>query len=153
MSRISSEAAKELVYANKCACAKCPYKEKCFNTNGKYKYKRINKSQDFRVMEKADKIFSENKELYHKRQETIEHIFGTIKRMLGFAELHVRTKEKVSGEISLLCLAYNFKRMIKIMGKDTLKSLIYACFRTFFCKIEKFLRNISTSEENISVNA
>lgn len=50
----------------------------------------------------------------------IEPVFGTIKRQLGFPQLNVRTKPKVSGKISLLFLGYNFKRVIKVMGRTEL---------------------------------
>lgn len=62
-------------------------------------------------------------EIIHKRKGIVEHPFGTIKRGM-FAD-HVLTKgfQNVTGEFSLVFLAYNLKRVINIMG---IKSLIEA---------------------------
>ena len=71
-------------------------------------------------MLKADRLFETAKELYHIRQELSEHVFGSIKRQLGFPQLNVRTKLKVEGEVSLLFLGYNLKRVINIIGNTEL---------------------------------
>ena len=78
--RISGDDAKTTVYANKSACRKCPNKSKCFKQGGKHNYRTINKNEYFKDMLKADKLFEENIELYHRRQEMSEHVFGSIKR-------------------------------------------------------------------------
>ena len=120
LTKISSNTAKTTVYANKKACRECPHKSDCFRQGGKHNYRSINKDKYFKIMFKADCIFAENKERYHRRQELSEHIFGSIKRQLGFPQLHVRTKPKVEGEVSLLFLGYNFKRVLKIIGNTEL---------------------------------
>lgn len=126
LTKTSSDTAKITVYANKKACRECPYKSNCFKQGGKHNYRSIHKDKFFKTMLKADCIFAENKELYHRRQELSEHVFGSIKRQLGFPQLHVRTKPKVEGEISLLFLGYNLKRAINIIGNTEL----IKCFRT-----------------------
>ena len=118
--RTSGENAKVTVYANKAACRNCPHKSKCFKQGGKHNYRTINKDKYFQTLLKADTLFEENKVLYHRRQEIIEHVFGSIKRQLGFPQLNVRTKRKVAGEVSLLFLGYNFKRVINIIGNTEL---------------------------------
>lgn len=120
LNRISGDDAKTTVYANKAACRECPYKSKCFKQGGKNNYRSINKDKYFKTMLKADCIFAENKEMYHQRQELSEHVFASIKRKLGFPQLNVRTKPKVEGEISLLFLGYNLKRVINIIGNTEL---------------------------------
>lgn len=118
--KISSDKAKRPVYANKEACKSCPYKSQCFKQGGKYKYRRIVKDNNFKTLIKADRLFEKSKELYHIRQELSEHVFGSIKRQLGFPQLNVRTIPKVQGEVSLLFLGYNFKRVINIIGNTEL---------------------------------
>jgi len=49
--------------------------------------------------------------LYKLRQQTIEPIFGIIKAALGFRQFRLRGLEKVSLEWTLVCLAYNFRRL------------------------------------------
>lgn len=120
LSKISRDDAQKSTYANKNACRSCPYKTKCFKQGGKHNYRRLIKDKYFKTLRKADCIFELNKELYHIRQELSEHVFGSIKRQLGFPQLNVRTKVKVEGEVSLLFLGYNFKRVMNIIGKTEL---------------------------------
>jgi transposase len=49
--------------------------------------------------------------LYALRKQTIEPVFGIIKSVMGFRQFSVRGLKKVSGEWSLVCLAWNVKRM------------------------------------------
>jgi len=53
----------------------------------------------------------EGKSTYRKRASTVEPVFGIIKAVLGFRQLLLRGLAKVSGEWSLVCLAYNLKRL------------------------------------------
>lgn len=48
---------------------------------------------------------------YQLRQQTVEPVFGIIKSVLGFRQFHLRGREKVSLEWTLVCLAYNLKRL------------------------------------------
>ena len=48
---------------------------------------------------------------YAKRKQTVEPVFGIIKSALGFRQFLLRGLEKVSGEWSLVRLAYNVKRL------------------------------------------
>ncbi len=54
---------------------------------------------------------SEGKALYAKRKSTVETVFGIIKEVLGFRRFHLRGFESVQGEWSLVCMAWNMKRM------------------------------------------
>ena len=118
--KISNDNSTNQVYANKEACRSCPYKSQCFKQGGKHKYRRIIKDIHFKTLLKANTLFENSKELYHTRQELSEHVFGSIKRQLGFPQLNVRTKPKVEGEVSLLFLGYNLKRVINIVGNTEL---------------------------------
>jgi transposase len=51
------------------------------------------------------------KELYGKRKETVEPVFGIIKEALGFRRFHLRGLAKVNLEWTLVRLAYNIKRL------------------------------------------
>jgi len=50
------------------------------------------------------------------RRSTVEHPFGTIKYWMGSTHFQMKTLKKVSAEMSLHVLAYNLKRVLKIMG-------------------------------------
>jgi len=54
---------------------------------------------------------------YALRKQTIEPIFGIIKSVLGFRQFSLRGLELVNGEWSLVCLAWNLKRMAALRPK------------------------------------
>ena len=60
------------------------------------------------------------------RRQTVEHPFGTIKAWMGATHFLTRTIERVSTEMSLHVLAYNMKRVIKVLGSDTVMKAMRA---------------------------
>ena len=54
---------------------------------------------------------------YAKRKHTIEPVFGIIKSVMGFRQFSLRGLEKVRGEWTLVCLAWNLKRMAVLRQK------------------------------------
>ena len=57
---------------------------------------------------------SAGKALYKLRQQTVEPVFGIIKSVLGFRQFRLRGREKVALEWTLVCLAYNLKRLHRL---------------------------------------
>ncbi len=51
------------------------------------------------------------KGFYAKRKSTVEPVFGIIKEVMGFRHFMLRGIESVKGEWTLMCLAYNLKRL------------------------------------------
>lgn len=49
--------------------------------------------------------------IYALRKQTVEPVFGIIKSVMGFRQFSLRGLRKVSGEWTLVCLAWNLKRM------------------------------------------
>jgi hypothetical protein len=49
--------------------------------------------------------------LYALRKQTVETVFGIIKGVLGFRQFLTRGLENVQNEWTLVCLAWNVKRM------------------------------------------
>ena len=58
----------------------------------------------------------EGKAIYAERKSTVEPVFGIIKHILGFRQFMLRGFEKAKGEWSLVCMAYNLKRMHTMRG-------------------------------------
>lgn len=58
----------------------------------------------------------DGRDIYKKRKETVEPVFGIIKTVLDFREFLLRGLEKVAIEWDLATLAYNFKRLHKLCG-------------------------------------
>jgi IS5 family transposase len=56
----------------------------------------------------------EGKKLYALRKHTPEPVFGIIKAVLGFRQFLLRGLDKVSGEWTLVTLAWNMKRMFAL---------------------------------------
>lgn len=53
----------------------------------------------------------QGKSIYKKRKSVVEPVFGIIKEIMGFRRFLLRGLEQVKGEWSLVCLAYNLKRL------------------------------------------
>lgn len=54
---------------------------------------------------------AEGKAVYKLRKHTVEPVFGIIKHVLGFRRFSLRGREKAGLEWTLVCLAWNFKRL------------------------------------------
>jgi transposase len=58
----------------------------------------------------------EGRKVYAKRKSTVEPVFGIIKHVLGFRQFLLRGLEAVSGEWTLVSIAWNIKRMFALKG-------------------------------------
>jgi transposase len=56
----------------------------------------------------------EGKEIYKKRKQTVEPVFGVIKEILGFRRFSLRGEAETDAEWSLICSAYNLKRFFRM---------------------------------------
>jgi len=100
------------------SCKECPVKHLC---TGKEKGGReIDRSEYANAVEENSKRYRENLELYRKRQEINEHIFGTIKRKWGYNHTNLKGLKKVNGEFALIMTVYNIRRCFTILGIDKL---------------------------------
>jgi hypothetical protein len=60
------------------------------------------------------------------RRQTVEHPFGTIKSWMGATHFQMKTLNHVSTEMVLHVLAYNMKRVMRILGVGGLMEAIRA---------------------------
>ena len=106
----------------------------------------------------------DNPQLYRKRQEINEHIFGTIKRKWGYSYTDLIGLEKVNGEHSLIMLVYNIKRTINILGVTDLIAKLKAWntpykrkglffIKTTYLKLFLALLNFQTNENTLKFSA
>ena len=58
------------------------------------------------------------KEIYKKRKQTVEPVFGIIKQVLGFRTFMLRGLKKVSTEFELVKSTYNIKRLFNLMKEQ-----------------------------------
>jgi hypothetical protein len=64
----------------------------------------------------VDTRLEQHPDMMKIRRSTVEHPFGTIKYWMGSTHFQMKTLKKVGTEMSLYVLAYNLKRVLKIMG-------------------------------------
>ena len=77
------------------------------------------KITDPQLLAMADKLRTpEGKALYRRRACTVEPVFGIIKAAMGFRQFLLRGIQNVSGEWSLVCLAYNLKRLHRLAAES-----------------------------------
>lgn len=109
-------------YRNLTACLTCALKPRCTPD----KIKRVKRWEHEGVLDKMQARLERMPEAMRIRRQTVEHPFGTIKAWMGSTHFLTKTLEKVKTEMSLHVLAYNLKRMIKILGVGPLMKALAA---------------------------
>ena len=94
------------------ACPRCPIKAQC--TTGDYR--RITRWEHEAVLEAMQDRLDRQPEIMRVRRQTAEHPFGTLKLWMGTSHFLTRTLKRVRTEMSLHVLAYNLKRVMRILG-------------------------------------
>ena len=56
------------------------------------------------------------RQLYKQRQQTIEPVFGILKEAMGFRRFSLRGQIKARLEWTLVCLAYNLRRLHRVIA-------------------------------------
>jgi radical SAM protein with 4Fe4S-binding SPASM domain len=111
-------------------CQDCPFSAQCQGKRKQQWHGRVIERTEYDdAVEANRKRLIQNPQAYKLRKEIIEHPFGTIKRSWGFYYTLVKTKKKVNGEFALIYLAYNFRRVLTILG---VKGLEEALNTTYF---------------------
>jgi transposase len=139
-------------YANRVACGRCPFKDRCLGGKQSFKDIGFTKDQPGKPSTKWHEAAGTEpdrtgvgKGRYHyekvrvvrfrlrpdivktsARMGTSEHPFGSIKRALGADHFLTRGIGSVEGEFALACLAYNLRRARSILGFDGLLAALAA---------------------------
>ena len=101
-------------------CQQCTLKDKCTPSI----QRRVSRWEHQAVLEQMQARLDHAPDMMRIRRQTVEHPFGTIKAWMGATHFLTRTIEKVSTEMSLHVLAYNMKRVIKLLGSAELIKVI-----------------------------
>jgi transposase len=104
------------------ACPRCPIKAQC--TQGVQR--RIKRWEHEEVLDAMQARLDAQPETMRVRRQTVEHPFGTLKAWMGATHFLTRTLPRVRTEMSLHVLAYNLKRMMAIMGPQSLMAALRA---------------------------
>ena len=94
------------------ACPGCWMRKQCTTSN----YRRIRRWQHEHILEAMQRRLDRKPEAMLLRRRTIEHVFGTLKHWMGATHFLTRGLPQVSTEMSLYVLAYNLKRVMKLLG-------------------------------------
>jgi len=107
-------------------CQTCPFREKCLSPSQLEKnLPRVIHRQEYEDYRDANKERVENnKDLYKKRKQIVEHPFGTIKRQWGYTYTLLKGFEKVTGEFALIFTAYNLRRAVNELGVNAIRKAI-----------------------------
>lgn len=139
-------------YANKQACSRCPYRNRCVTGKGITRWKEIDFGKDSQEKKArwcevngGDDLNKEKgkKAKYHFEKEKVvrfklrpdrekmsqrmsisEHPFGTIKRAMGAAYFLLKSKRKVGGEFALMATGYNLSRAENMFSFNKLMALV-----------------------------
>jgi transposase len=93
-------------------CPQCPLKAQC--TTGKER--RVRRWEHEEVLEAMQRRLDRQADAMTLRRSTVEHVFGTVKHWMGATHFLMRRLRHVGTEMSLHVLAYNLKRVIKVLG-------------------------------------
>ena len=94
------------------ACPRCSLKTECTTAS----YRRITRWEHEAVLEQMQRRLDRKPDSMTLRRRTIEHVFGTLKQWMGSTHFLTRGLQHVSTEMSLQVLAYNFKRVLSLIG-------------------------------------
>jgi transposase len=94
------------------ACGACAIKHRCTPAP----CRRVSRWEHEDVLEAVQQRLDANPQAMRQRRETVEHPFGTLKMRMGATHFLMKRLPKVAGEMALHVLAYNFTRVMNIIG-------------------------------------
>ena len=103
-------------------CQGCALKSQCTPSTER----RVRRWEHEDVLEEMQHRLSKAPEMMRVRKRTVEHPFGTLKQWMGATHFLTRKLAGVSAEMSLNVLAYNMKRVMKIIGAHGLMKALSA---------------------------
>jgi transposase len=103
-------------------CQSCAMKDKCTPSE----QRRVSRWEHEEILDAMQTRLDQTPDAMRIRRQTVEHPYGTIKSWMGSEHFLTKTLDRVSTEMSLHVLAYNLKRMMKILGSAALMEAIVA---------------------------
>jgi hypothetical protein len=102
--------------SRKAVCDACPLRQRC--VTDKQPTRTVYRWEHEDVLERHRRRMKDAGLMMRRRAGLAEHPFGTLKCRAGYRHFLVRGFDKVGGEWSLMALAYNFTRVLAIIGFD-----------------------------------
>ena len=100
-------------------CGACPLKDRCTGSPQRFVHRHLYEGALERMQQRATPA------AMRLRRSTVEHPFSTLKyRIFGHPRFLLRGLGGAQTEISLGTMAYNLKRMMKVLGGSRLTQAI-----------------------------
>jgi transposase len=104
-------------------CRECPLASACLPR--KKPYRELYRSEYAELVAALQQRMETDGAAYLRQRKALaEHPFGTLKRWSGWDHFLVRGREAVNGELSLMTLCYNFRRVLTILGIEGFRAYL-----------------------------
>ena len=117
-------------------CAGCPFLHQCTESKDKVKVVTQHIWENYIEICEDLRHTEENKDLYDKRKETIERIFGTAKEHHGFRYTQLIGKARMEMKVGLTYACLNLKKLANMLylkrEKESLSSHFFSIFFSLF---------------------
>jgi transposase len=134
-------------YSRPAACQQCPVRAKCTTQS----YRRVERWEKEEVLDRADARLAANPEMMRTRRSVVEHPFGTIKFWNNQYAFLTRGFVGVGTEFTLSALAYNLKRLVRLLPLKQLLSKIGGIGGRFGCAWMPFPIPIQRAQKHLSL--
>ncbi len=120
--------------SNSKICKSCPYLSKC--TSSKDYVKVVTQHIWAAYIEQVEELRHDldNQEIYKKRKETIERIFGTAKEHHGFRYTTMKGKARMEMKVGLTYACLNLKKLAMMIDKYRKDDNNPSDFSSFLCQ-------------------
>lgn len=100
------------------SCEMCPIRERCTkNVKGRVIERAIHQ----KTVDENNARVARYRAFYKLRQQTVEPVFGTLKRSWDMSYTLLKGREKVETEFRIAAIAYNLMRAVSILGIEEVK--------------------------------
>lgn len=106
-------------------CKGCHLKDKCTPSA----QRRVSRWEHQDLLDEMQMRLEQNPDAMRIRRSSVEHPYGTIKSWMGATHFLTKGLERVATEMSLHVLAYNFRRLIAVLGITGMLTAIRAYAR------------------------
>lgn len=103
-------------------CKGCSLKDKCTPSQ----QRRVTRWEHQDVLDAMQVRLEHNPDAMRIRRSSVEHPFGTIKSWMGATHFLTKGLERVKTEMSLHVLAYNFRRLMTLLGMESMMAAVRA---------------------------
>lgn len=106
-------------------CKECPLKAKCTPSQ----QRRVTRWEHQDVLDDMQRRLDQHPDAMRIRRSSVEHPYGTIKSWMGATHFLTKGLERVNTEMGLHVLAYNFRRLLVVLGIENMLAAIRAYAR------------------------